>query len=136
MKSDITFRTFKIGIRPTEGLFPILENENEILFPKDTFEAITSSFGEVSFSEALFATKEYGTKIARQEWKKSNESRVYVVAAIVRSAYSPNKDGSYDHKEVCYQTVLMYVDEGKDIRRVGWTPTQDDMFAEDWILLD
>lgn len=128
MKSDITFRTFKIGIRPTEALTPILKNENEILFPKNTFEAITSSFGEVSFSEALFAAKEYGYKIARYGW---GEKGGYIIPVTMYD--KPNSDRE--------RPVLLYVDKSKNLENwldstSIWFPSQEDMFAEDWILLD
>ena len=82
----------------------------------------------MEFEEVLEIVKsENGAKIARKGW---NDKRIYVFKA---HAEDLTNCLSKDREFKCTDSLCLKT--AQDTITIGWTPSQADMFAEDWEII-
>lgn len=95
------------------------------------------------FDKAIIALKE-GKKVSRQGWNKPNAFVFKGVGNTVSKDYIPNfkslppsviESLAKIDKDVVFNDSFDFVDEDGSITR-GYSPSTQDMLAEDWVVLD
>ena len=119
-----------IDIRATLNVKPILmhmQSEDWFIADGTYVDRPDFDFTDGSFENALWWIK-MGVKCSRKGWKANKE---YVFAASnvsfnteVGSMFSKELNSEVDAPILVLKTADEFI--------VGWTPTQEDMFAEDW----
>lgn len=100
--------------------------------PKEVFEKAYRMTDNMTFGLALEAMKE-GKKASRAGWNAKGMF-VYIVSAGIYPAKMSAIKGYFDEDQVPYGTYIAMKTAKKDV--MPWTPSQCDVLAEDWCLVD
>lgn len=99
---------------------------------------INTAYPRMSFSDALFMLLNKGLKISRVGWDLDIPIERFLI-------YVPGSNGDIDIRPgspygiAGFQrtTILGHIDcyTGLNSVQPGWTPTQEDMLANDWVIM-
>lgn len=102
----------------------------ESWLPKDVFERMCHENGKMSFSEALYAARHFGAKIARAGW---NGKKQYITVASHFEYDDSTGHNKVEHK-TSHSAALVF--HGTLGDQVGWLASQADMLSDDWCVVE
>ena len=119
-----------------DGYKVVYEDGYESWSPQDAFEKAFHENGKMSFSEALYAARHFGAKIARSGWNGKGMFLTIQEGSEVTGDKMRNDNArafyGNSNVKICPH-IDMKAADGSYV--VGWLASQTDMLADDWCIV-